>query len=224
MNPVVIKLQLAAAQSGGYAAAQQPAAAGALLLNGALVTNGVGQADVARRVVAASANAGDTTQTITVTGTDRYSNSISEALLLNGTTPVFTTQDFLTVTKATISAATAGNVTLGTNGTASTQWVCTDFQLTPINIGMAVVVSSVNTPTYTVEHTYDDPNNNQAANQNASISPQSVFPPIPWADPALAGRNTSGETSTNVPSFAQRMTITAGTGAATFYLIQAGVI
>jgi hypothetical protein len=98
----------------GYAVAQAVAGAGNLTLNGALVVAGVGIADVTRVVQAVSANVGDTTQTLTVTGTDQYGEALTEDLALNGTTPVIGTKAFKQVTQIAISAATAGNVSAGT--------------------------------------------------------------------------------------------------------------
>ena len=220
-NPQRVTLQLVAAVANGYALAQQPAAAGPLTLNGSLVSGGVGTADVARRVAAVSTSAGDTTQTVTVQGGDRNGNAISEVLTLNGTTAVYTQQDFLTVTGAVISAGTAGNVTLGTNGIASTAWFVQNIMFGPFSLAIAVYVNSaqVNPVNYTVEHTYDDPN----ASMAGSIEPTSAQPPLAWQDSILVGKSTSGESNATMPSFATRLTINSGTGAATMYLLQAGV-
>jgi hypothetical protein len=62
----------------------------------------------------ASSNAGDTTQTVTVTGTDMYGQAMSETRTLNGTTAVNGTKAFYTVTGVTASAALTGNLSVGT--------------------------------------------------------------------------------------------------------------
>ena len=98
----------------GIAAAQAVAGPANLTLNGALVSGGVATLDVPRAVQIDSANAGDTTQTITVTGTDEYGATLVEAIDLNGTTAVLGKKAFKTVTQMAISAATAGNVNAGT--------------------------------------------------------------------------------------------------------------
>lgn len=61
-----------------------------------------------------SSNAGDTTQTITVSGTDMYGQAMTETKTLNGTTAVNGTKAFYTVTGVTASAALAGNLSVGT--------------------------------------------------------------------------------------------------------------
>lgn len=60
-----------------------------------------------------SSNAGDTTQTVTVTGTDYLGNAMTERRTLNGTSIVNLTKAFKTVTQVAISAAMTGNFSMG---------------------------------------------------------------------------------------------------------------
>lgn len=92
----------------GVAAAQAVAAAGNLTLAATAVF------DVPRAVQIVSAGAGDTTQTALVTGKDVYGQPMSELISFNGTTPVLGKKAFLSVTSVYVSAATAGNVSVGT--------------------------------------------------------------------------------------------------------------
>lgn len=87
--------------------------AGAVALSGALVSGGVGTFDVPRCVQVVSSNAGDTSQVITITGKDAYGVTMSQALTLNGTTPVIGTKAFKTVTALSASASMAGNLSVG---------------------------------------------------------------------------------------------------------------
>lgn len=98
------------------AAAQAIAGAVALALNGTLVVNGVGVIDArtGRNVVAVSSNAGDTTQSITVTGTDMYGVAMHETIALNGTVTVAGKKAFKKITGIVASAALAGNISVGT--------------------------------------------------------------------------------------------------------------
>lgn len=93
------------------AAAQAVAGAGNLTLASTTVT-----LDVPRCVSIVSANAGDTTQTATVYGRDIYGASLREVITFNGTTPVLGVKAFKYVTQVAISAATAGNVSVGQTG------------------------------------------------------------------------------------------------------------
>jgi hypothetical protein len=95
------------------AAAQAVAAAGNLTINGASASSGVATLDVPRCVSIVSTNAGDTTQVATVTGTDAYGLSMSEAITFNGVTTVAGQKAFKTVTRVAISAALTGNGSVG---------------------------------------------------------------------------------------------------------------
>lgn len=223
-NPSVVTLQLIAGVSNGIALSQIPAAAGNLTLNGSLVTGGVATFDVARRVRIASNNAGDGGVIFTVTGTNAFGAPISEQITGLANTNKATNQDFLTVTSIANSAATAGNITAGTNGTASTPWVLDNF-LAPTWM-LAVAVSLPTGPgtavTYTVEHTYDDPNT--TPNLYSSMEPASYQPPLAWPNPTLVNFTQNGEFQyAGWPIMAHRLTITAGTGKAVMQSIQAGI-
>lgn len=103
-----------AADVDGICAAQAIAGAADALINGALASGGVATLDVPRGVQVDSSNAGDTTQTVTITGTDEYGATLVEAIALNGTTDVLGLKAFKTVTRVAVSAALAGNLTVGT--------------------------------------------------------------------------------------------------------------
>lgn len=98
----------------GISAAQAIAGAGNALINGALASGGSATIDVARGLQVDSSNAGDTTQTVTITGTDKYGAPMKETIALNGTTDVLGVKAFKTVTQVAVSAAMAGNLTVGT--------------------------------------------------------------------------------------------------------------
>jgi hypothetical protein len=98
----------------GICASQAVAGAGDLTIAGALASGGTVTMDSARNVVIDSSDAGDTTQTITITGTDYYGEALVETISANGTTAVEGLKAFATVTQVTASAAFTGNVTVGT--------------------------------------------------------------------------------------------------------------
>jgi hypothetical protein len=81
---------------------------------GGSLVGGVATVDFPRTLQFASSNAGDTTQTVTITGTDYYGAPMTQALLLNGTTVVTTKKAFYTVNNIAVSATMAGNLTVGT--------------------------------------------------------------------------------------------------------------
>jgi len=62
-----------------------------------------------------SSDAGDTSQTVTITGRDSSGVIVTESLSLNGTTKVSGSQQFERILKITLSAAAAGTVTVEDN-------------------------------------------------------------------------------------------------------------
>lgn len=83
-------------------------------LDGVLQTAGVANLDVARGVLVDSSNAGDTTQVVTVTGTDIAGEPLVEDITLDGTTAVPGLKAFKTVTAISVDVILAGNLTVGT--------------------------------------------------------------------------------------------------------------
>lgn len=75
------------------------------------------QLDVPRTLTYVSSGAGDTTQTLTVRGTDRYGVSMTETKILNGVTPVLGLKAFFTVISYQASLALAGNLSIGSGVT-----------------------------------------------------------------------------------------------------------
>lgn len=104
----------AALSATAICAAQAIAGAGAATINGANASGGVATNDYSRCLRYVSSNVGDTTQTVTVVGTDIWGNPQTETKTLNGTTVVSGTKAFKTVTSVTVSAALAGNLSVGT--------------------------------------------------------------------------------------------------------------
>lgn len=96
-------------------AAQAVAGAVALTINGTKATSSVysAQCPTGRALKVVSAGAGDTTQTLAITGTDMYGQTMRETIALNGTTIVSGKKAFATVTSVVASAATAGNISVG---------------------------------------------------------------------------------------------------------------
>lgn len=84
-----------------------------LLINGARASGGVATLDVTRCLSMIGTNVGDTTQTVTVRGTDYWGQTQVEVRTLNGTTIVNFLKAFKTVTSVTVSATLAGSISVG---------------------------------------------------------------------------------------------------------------
>jgi hypothetical protein len=70
--------------------------------------------DVPRSLIYKSSDAGDTTQTLTASGTDEFGVAMTETFTLNGTTSVVGSKAFAIVTGYKASAALTGNLSIGT--------------------------------------------------------------------------------------------------------------
>lgn len=107
-------------------AAQAVAAAGNATINGASASGGVATFDYARNVTFVSSNAGDTTQTVTVTGTDYWGQTQTQTVTLTGTTTVASTKTFKTITSVAVSAALTGNLSVGNGDVFGLPYKVTD--------------------------------------------------------------------------------------------------
>ena len=177
----------------------QSPGAGAVLLNGSVVSGGVAILDAARRI---SINSGGNDSGIfwTVTGTSRTGAPLVETIAGANATPIVTTQDFKTVTSITHTGTVATTMTAGGSAVASTEWVAMNTSaqvMTPI--GIAVVVSG--TINYTVEYCYD-------------LNPPTGFiVPYSIAAGALTAKTANAEAGNtfNFPIAALRLTQNSGT-------------
>lgn len=224
-NPSTVSIQLAAAISNGIAQAQSPLSAGNLILNGSLVSGGVATMDTARRVLISSTGA-DGGKTFTIFGRDRSGNLQGEAItgVVSGS-PVYTTLDYLMVIGIVVSAATAGAITVGTNGVGSTVWVVDNF-LEP-GWALAGGITGPAGTTYSLEHTYNDPNSfigqGIPGAQQYSMTPGGAVPPHVYAYNGIV--NASGDNQfvySGWPIFAHRVTILSGTGLVVMDSIRSG--
>lgn len=224
MLPQIVTVgPLAAASSNNIALSQTTGGAANLNINGALASGGVATLDTPRRVLITSAG-NDSGITFTVTGTNHTGNPIRETVTGANTSSVYTLQDFATVTRIATSGATAGNVTVGTNGVASSPWKVITFEFGSTNLAFGVTVSG--TTNYSIEYTYDNPNNNQANMQGQGNGGSYPTPPTAWALAALSNKTANADGSIGTPIYAWRLTLNSQTnpGFATATGIQSGII
>lgn len=202
-----IELMPADAVADGYAEAQQPAAGGiqALDLNGSLVADGIGEADIARRV-AITSTADDSGRTFTITGTDRYGRPLMEILAGPDTDTVETVNDFKSVTEITVDDDTAGDITAGTSQTVSSQWVPVD-RISVQNVGIQVDLLGAGGVTYTVEQTNDDPFSAMVGVLPDGGVPTPILTPVPVNN--MSAKNAQAYAAVNTGISALRLTLTA---------------
>lgn len=217
-----------AAAATGLALAQAVGAAGNLALTGTLISGGVYTGTGARRMVAVSTDAGDTTQTLTFTGTDRNGYAITEVLALNGVTIVTTNNDFLTVSRIAVSALTVGNISAGTSAKASGQWITIErAKNCPISIQLRTTLVS-GAATWSVEETMDDPMGQNGVSGTGQpydfpLFPVETFPnvttniggnvpPKVFDDATITAKSATINGTITAPFWAYRLTVTANTG------------
>lgn len=224
-NPKTISLTLGAAVANGIVTVTAHGSPGAYTLNGSLVTSGVANLVVPRRVLIASSGA-DSAIVFTITGTDRNGNVQSETLTgVASAASQFSAKDYLTVTGIS-SAATAGNITIGTNDVGSSEWVADDYLAR--YWALTVRIFGAAGTTYTLETTLDDPNkpggNLLILPQQFSLNPGGYSPAQAFPNGVITGATGTNETTfADNPIFAHRLTINSGTGLVVMQSIQACV-
>lgn len=151
MRPIVSTVSLAAADADGIATSAIQN--GAVTLNGALVSGGVATLDAARHI-SITGTTSVTSVTFTVTGTDRYGNTITEAITgPTGATTAKGTKNFKTVTAITTSGTTTAAVTIGSADEAEGPWIPLDHYMRPFTVGLQGVLSASASLTWGVEIT-----------------------------------------------------------------------
>ena len=200
------------ADPNGVSVSQTPAGGGSqeLTITGALASGGVATMDIARRVSITSAG-NDSARTFTITGTDRYGDTLTEDITGPNATLVVGTKDFLTVTSVLVDDDTAGAILVGSSDETTSPWIPVDAHRNSVNISFSMSLSSDANFTYGVEHTFDNP---------FEGLPSSSFP-----HDSITGETTDQEGSYIVPIMAYRFVITSYVaGSSTFNAVQAGLV
>jgi hypothetical protein len=208
MQPAYVSKSLVAASANNIAQSQTLGAAGNFTLNGSTVVNGVAVLDTARQVLLTFA-ASETGHNFTIKGMNQSGAPISEVIAGTGIGAVASVNNYKTITSVTSSAATTGNVQVGTNTVGASDWHVLDLWTTPFNIGLAVIITG--TVNFTVNYTYEDPNSPIGA------------APVAFAVTALSAKALSTDGGLlSTPVAALQLVINSGTGTATLVIDQAG--
>ena len=214
MRPVTTTAgPLASAVANNIATSQTPSGAGALTLNGALVVGGVAILNNPRRVLITTVS-DEHTKTFTVTGTNASGNTISETITGPNATTGASVLDYKTVTSITVSAATTGALTVGTNGVGGSPWVRFDSWALPAIAIQCVASGTVN---YTVQQSLDDPN---SATDSVTVASM-TWVNHPDSNLVAATGNVQGNYA-YAPTWA-RVVLNSGTGSVRATFAQSGV-
>ena len=205
MLPIEISIALEAADADGIAQSQSRSTAGAVTLNGSLVTSGVAylqSGSVARSVQFTFAQDA-TGKSYTVYGTVFEHGDVVFESVSGTSVSAQTTNYFLTVTEVLQDAG--GGLTIGTNGVGSTKWLPVDWLRDPFSGGFGCVVTG--TVNYTMQHTFDD------------IFDGSVIP-VPFDHTDIAGETANQQGNYQFAPRALRVEINSGTGTVRLVAIQ----
>jgi hypothetical protein len=222
----VFTKSLSAASANNIAQSQSGTIGTALTLNGSAVTAGVATIDTAsatnsaigRRVLITTGSTDATNGVVwVVVGTNAGGATITDSFNGVNAGTVNSNLDFVTVTSITPTAGSAGTTTTqaGTSANGSSPWVMLNWRgFPPLNVGIAVELVS-GSATYSIEYTYDDPNQLQAG---------AAFP-LPLTSlvtAALVAATATKDGNLLTPAVAVRLTISVGTGVLRCRIVEAG--
>lgn len=214
MRPITVTVGPLASASATNIRTASSGSAGALTLNGSLVSNGVAVLDTPRRILITNA-ADETGKTVVLTGTDHAGNTQSETVTLGGIGSTASVLDYKTLTSAVLSANSAGNLSIGTNGVAASGWVFLDpWALS--NVALQLNVSG--TVNYTVQTSLDDPNS--PTNPVAAAS-------MAWvnsSDTMVVGATANQQSNLFFTPAYVRVLLNSGSGSVTMTVIQSGSV
>lgn len=218
MRPKHITVTALALDADGIAQAQQTAGATPLTLNGVSVRANDGSADYRigyavlspPRAVSLQSSGNLSGINFTIVGRDRAGRVISETIAGPNNNTVTTTKVFALVVSVTPASAVGTNVQVGWVAGGLSQWIPMDRWRNPFNVGLGCVISG--SPTFTVEHTFDD-----VFVEDFNEGTAKVFPHETIEDET---GNVDGNYAFAVSAI--RLRISAGSGSVVFNVLQSG--
>ena len=200
-----------AVSTNSIALAQTLGAAGNLTLNGATVVNGVAVLGTKFMVpVTLTFAANETGHNFTIYGTDYGGNAISEVIAGTTAGTVNAVNDYATVTRIAVSAATTGNVSAGNLNQAIGRWIVCDKNKANFQVGFGCTVTG--SVVYSVEHTWDD-----VLSQPTSAANQKIF-----FNDEVVNETVSMDSNYAYNIAAFRLVIVSGTGSVEIQSLEAG--
>lgn len=213
-QPVALTKALIAAVANNIAHVQSLSAAGDLTLTGTTVT-----LDTQRRVLV-TFGSDESGKTYSIYGYNDSGGAIREDIAGTTAGTVATNFDFLTITRIHGAAASAGNITVGTNGVGATRWVQFNPHLSPPSDGISVALVS-GSGNVGIQYTYDE---FLTASVAAALNNMDAMTaPTPIDHPLLQGLTTSADGNIDKTVNAWRLIVNSGTGTWKATGIQAGI-
>ena len=171
-----------------------------------------------RRIVITSAG-NDSALLFKIIGLNQANNTISE--LLAGANATFAQsnldyESIISILPQTLTGSigtTASTVSVGVNGVGSSLWNIVNWHATPSNIAISGAVVGTTAVNFSVQYTYDDPNN----------LPAGIQFPQPFNNPSIVNATSTVDGAINDPVTAVRLLVNSGTGTVCMTIIQAGI-
>lgn len=155
----------------------------------------------------------DSGDTFTVTGEDRYTNVMTEAITGGNATIALGTKNFAKVYSVVSSGASAGGVEVGVNGLCESQWFQMNYRGATFNVGIGCDVSSGADLTYALQHTFHNLQTTAFVEDDATVFTHS----------SINGKTGSADGNYASPPTGIRLAITTHvSGAANARIIQTG--
>ncbi len=174
------------------------------------VTTGV-VLDVQRRLNFSWAN--ESANSFKIVGLNQANMTISETVAGTNATGGASALDYLKVISITALSNLAGTFSAGTGTTGGSLWNFVNWHVTPVNIQYACILSGTLNATFSIQYTYDDPDN----------LPVGVNVPQAFNHPTIVNQTATIDGSSNDPITAWRLLITGGTATVRAIGIQAGI-
>lgn len=213
MLPNVISKSLIAASANCIALAQTVASGANAILNGASAVAGAFTLDTQRRIAIVSTG-NDLTHTAHIYGNRQSGQPIDEILTLTNAGTAVSVLDYFNGGTVTFPTGTAANVTIGTNGTGSTDWIVPNYNITPFSLLATHQITGSVTANF--ETTND-------RNFWAPPIGKGVPTPQPNVTEIVQGITAGQLVSVTTPVTGWRETVTAGTGTVSAQGLQAGI-
>jgi hypothetical protein len=212
MIPRRITKTLTAASTQVIATTQAAASAGPINL----VTSAGVSLDTQRRVLI-TLTASNSGNVFSLRGTNDGGVTIGETIAADSTaTTAVSTGDYKTVTLVSNSSALSGNISVGTNTTASIPWQAANVWLNPYSLSLAVDLLSNTAASAIFTYTLD-PDPCGIASPNTGVSVEYT------AGTQMVAQTTSGTALIGTPMSAWRFTTTTGTGQLIIRALEPGI-
>lgn len=162
--------------------------------------------------VAVYAPGDENTETVTISGTDRNGDAVTDTITGVNANTVAGDVNFATVDKVEIDGA-ATSLEVGVDGTCNSNWFVIDYKNPDFNVGFGCAISSGGAMTYGVQHTFDDVLSSDVTETGA----------VTFNHETVSGKTVSADGDYTNPPNAVRLAVTAHTsGSVKMSLYQVG--